>query len=121
MKATFSSWSKAAFEVVSAVIGAGGHFGEISAIDGLARSASVAAIEDCLLAALPPTQFEALIRDQPEIAIELLRGLVRIIRTDERLIELSTFTTRLSSKHPSRALAAAQPSAPSRRVLPSAT
>jgi CRP/FNR family transcriptional regulator, cyclic AMP receptor protein len=61
-------------EVVYAIIGAGGHFGELSAIDGFARSASVVAIEDCLLAALPPTQFEALIRDQPEIAIGLLRG-----------------------------------------------
>jgi CRP/FNR family transcriptional regulator, cyclic AMP receptor protein len=78
-------------EVVYAVIGAGGHFGELSAIDGLARSASVVAIEDCLLAALTPTQFESLILSQPEVAIELLRGLVRIIRTtDARLTELST-------------------------------
>jgi CRP/FNR family cyclic AMP-dependent transcriptional regulator len=51
----------------------------------------VVATEDCLLGAPPPTQFEALIRDQPEVAIGLLRGLVRIIRaTDERLIELTT-------------------------------
>ena len=78
-------------EVVYGVIGAGGHFGELSAIDGLARSASVVAIEDCLLAALPPTQFESLIRAQPEVAIGLLRDLVGIIRTtDERLTELST-------------------------------
>jgi CRP/FNR family transcriptional regulator, cyclic AMP receptor protein len=78
-------------EVVYAVIGAGGHFGELSAIDGLARSASVVAIEDCLLAALPPTQFESLIRAQPEVAIGLLRDLVGIIRTtDERLTELAT-------------------------------
>ena len=98
MTATCSSWSRAAFgpscsatgrEVVYAVIGAGGHFGELSAIDGLARSASVVAIEVARAAA--PTQFEALIRGQPEIAIGLLRGLVRIIRTtDERLIELTT-------------------------------
>jgi CRP/FNR family transcriptional regulator, cyclic AMP receptor protein len=81
-------------EVVYAVIGAGGHFGELSAIDGLARSASVVAIEDCLLAALTPTQFESLILSQPEVAIELLRGLVRIIRTtDARLTELSTLGT----------------------------
>lgn len=81
-------------EVVYAVIGAGGHFGELSAIDGLARSASVVAIEDCLLAALSPTQFESLIRSQSEVAIELLRGLVRIIRTtDQRLTELSTLGT----------------------------
>jgi CRP/FNR family transcriptional regulator, cyclic AMP receptor protein len=78
-------------EVVYAVIGAGGHFGELSAIDGLERSASVVAIEDCLLAALSATQFESVIRTQPEVALELLRGLVGIIRTtDERLSELST-------------------------------
>jgi CRP/FNR family transcriptional regulator, cyclic AMP receptor protein len=78
-------------EVVYAVIGAGGHFGELSAIDGLGRSASVVAIEDCLVAALSATQFESLIRAQPEVAIELLRRLVGIIRTtDERLTELST-------------------------------
>lgn len=78
-------------EVVYAVIGAGGHFGELSAIDGLARSASVVAIEDCVLAALTPIQFESLIRAQPEVALALLRRLARIIRTtDERLTELST-------------------------------
>jgi CRP/FNR family transcriptional regulator, cyclic AMP receptor protein len=78
-------------EVVYAVIGAGGHFGELSAIDGLERSASVVAIENCLLASLAPTQLASLIRSQPEVAIELLRGLVGIIRTtDERLTELST-------------------------------
>ena len=81
-------------EVVYAVIGAGGHFGELSAIDGLGRSASVIAIEDCLLAALTPTQFESLILSQREVAMELLRGLVRIIRTtDERLTEVSTLGT----------------------------
>ena len=81
-------------EVVYAVIGAGGHFGELSAIDGLARSAAVVAIEECLLAALTPTQFEALIISQPEVAMELLRGLVRMIRTtDERLTEVSTLGT----------------------------
>lgn len=80
-------------EVVYAVIGAGGHFGELSAIDGLARSASVVAIEDCLLAALTPTQFESLIRGQPEVAVALLRKLVGMIRTtDERLTELTTLT-----------------------------
>jgi CRP/FNR family cyclic AMP-dependent transcriptional regulator len=81
-------------EVVYAVIGAGGHFGELSAIDGLARSASVVAAEHCLLAALTPTQFESLILSRPEVALELLRNLVRIIRTtDERLTEVSTLGT----------------------------
>ena len=80
-------------EVVYAVIGAGGHFGELSAIDGLGRSASVIAIEPCLLAALTPIQFESLVVGQPQVALELLRGLVAIIRsTDERLSELSTLS-----------------------------
>jgi CRP/FNR family transcriptional regulator, cyclic AMP receptor protein len=84
-------FSSSGREVVYAVIGAGGHFGELSAIDGLGRSASVVAVEDCLLAALTATQLESLIRAQPEVAIELLRGLVAIIRTtDERLTEVST-------------------------------
>ena len=74
-----------------AVIGEGGHFGELSAIDGLARSASVVAIEDCLLATLTPTQFESLIRGQPDVAVALLRKMVGIIRaTDERLTEATT-------------------------------
>ena len=81
-------------EVVYAVIAAGGHFGELSAIDGVERSAWVVAIEDCLLAALTPTQFESLIRSQPEVALELLRALVTIIRTtDERLTEVATLGT----------------------------
>ena len=89
VRAVDFSWSGR--EVVYAAIGAGGHFGELSAIDGLERSASVVAIEDCLLAALTPTQFEALILGRPEVAMELLRDLVRIIRTtDERLSEVST-------------------------------
>ena len=55
---------------------------------------SVVAIEDCLLAALTPTQFKSLIRSQPEVALELLRALVKIIRiTDERLTEVSTLGT----------------------------
>jgi CRP-like cAMP-binding protein len=78
-------------EVVYAVIAAGGHFGELSAIDGLARSAFVVAIEECLLAVLTPTQFESLIRAQPEVTVALLRRLVGMIRTtDERLTEVTT-------------------------------
>jgi CRP-like cAMP-binding protein len=78
-------------EVMYAVIGEGGHFGALSAIDGLARSASVVAIEECLLASLTPMQLESLIRRHPDVAIGLLRSMVRMIRTtDERLIELTT-------------------------------
>jgi CRP-like cAMP-binding protein len=84
-------YSLAGREIVYAVIGPGGHFGELSAIDGQTRSAVVIAVEDCLLAALVPEAFEALLRRHPEVALRLLRGLVTIIRTtDERITELST-------------------------------
>jgi CRP-like cAMP-binding protein len=78
-------------EVMYAVIGEGGHFGELSAIDGLARSASVVALQECLLASLTPMQLESVIRRHPDVAIGLLRSMVRMIRTtDQRLIELTT-------------------------------
>ena len=37
-------------EVIYAVLGPGSHFGELAAIDGRGRSASVLAVEDCVLA-----------------------------------------------------------------------
>lgn len=84
-------YSLAGREIVYAVIGPGGHFGELSAIDGRTRSAVVIAVEDCLLAALVPEAFEALLRRHPDVALGLLRALVAIIRnTDERITELST-------------------------------
>ena len=49
------------------------------------------AVEDCLLAALVPEAFEALLRRHPDVALGLLRALVAIIRnTDERITEIST-------------------------------
>ena len=77
-------------EVAYAVNEAGSHVGELSAIDGEPRSASVEALEDCLVAALPSGPFHQLLLAQPVLAIELLKNLARIIRrNDERIAELS--------------------------------
>lgn len=84
-------YSPAGREVIYAVIGPGGHFGELAAIDGRGRSASVVAVEDCVLASITPSDFDSLLRRHPDVALALIRGLVEVIRTsDERITDLST-------------------------------
>ena len=74
-----------------AEIGAGGHVGEIAALDDGPRTAEVEAITDCRVAILSPGTFDALLHRRPCIAVALLRQLARIIRTaDLRITELST-------------------------------
>jgi CRP-like cAMP-binding protein len=78
-------------EVSYALIPTGGFFGELAAIDGQRRSASVVAAEKCLLAMVPPQVFIGLMRDHPDISLEVMRRLARIIRIcDDRIMDLST-------------------------------
>jgi CRP-like cAMP-binding protein len=70
---------------------AGGHFGELAAIDGEPRSAAVMAIEDSLVVALPYRHFLEVIRRHPSIALKLMTRLARIVRAStERIMDLST-------------------------------
>ena len=74
-----------------AEIEAGGHVGELAALDGGPRTADVEAITDCRVAILPPAAFNDLLHAHPCIAVALLRELARVIRTaDLRITELST-------------------------------
>jgi CRP-like cAMP-binding protein len=85
------NYSVAGREVNYASVPAGGFFGELSAIDSEPRSATAVADGPCLLAALPPRAFEELLRRHPEIAVQVLRRLARIIRIcDERIMDLAT-------------------------------
>ena len=69
----------------------GAHFGELAAIDGYPRSASVVALTDCHLAALSPTYFEELCQSHPKIAFQVMRSLASIVRSaTERIMDLST-------------------------------
>ncbi len=78
-------------EVALARVGAGGYFGELSAIDGRPRSASVVAAEDCVVATASPRTFTDLLADHPEMAKHVLHRLAGIIRScDERIMDLST-------------------------------
>ena len=71
-------------------IDAGAVLGQLAAIDGLPRAASVVAAEDSLLAGLPCDRFLALLKANGEVAVRLLKSLSQIIRsTNERVVSAS--------------------------------
>lgn len=67
-------------EITIATVTAGDTIGEISAIDGRGRSATVLADEDCVVAELPGDEFQALITRHGGLALELLRRWAATIR-----------------------------------------
>lgn len=70
---------------------AGHFFGELAAIDGSPRSASVMALQETTIAALPAETFTQLLRDEPDLAVQVMRRLASIVRTStDRIIDLST-------------------------------
>lgn len=72
-------------------IEAGGLFGELAAIDGDTRSASVVALRDTLVATLPQEAFLKLVMAHAELGLAVMRRLVHVIRTStHRIMDLST-------------------------------
>ncbi len=69
----------------------GNYFGELAALDGEPRSASVMALSDCLVAALPQDRFLNLLERHPSISLKVMKSLAGIIRTaTDRIMDLST-------------------------------
>lgn len=86
-----TTFSAAGRQVTFRDFGRGEHFGEVAAIDGMARSADVVGLDSGLLASLSPAALGRLLREEPSLAERLLRdfaGLVR--RLSARVIDLST-------------------------------
>lgn len=70
---------------------AGSYFGQLAAIDARPRSATVVAVNNSLLASVSPDTFISLLRDHPDMAIDVLRELAQFVRNStERIMELST-------------------------------
>jgi CRP-like cAMP-binding protein len=78
-------------EVAFRDLAAGDSFGELAAIDGGPRSASVVALADTLLACLPAEAFWEVLRTQPSVAEATLKRLAGLVRQlSDRVVEFST-------------------------------
>lgn len=85
------NFSMSGREIALARVPAGGYFGELSAVDGAPRSASVVALENCVMASLAPSAFVNLVIGHPDMAMHVLERLAAIVRScDERIMDLST-------------------------------
>lgn len=92
-KVQIVNYSLAGREVAFAELGSGSFFGELSAIDGAPRSASVVAQSGCLMASLSAVKFTALLEDHPKIMRALLARLTSMIRSNtERIMDVSTLS-----------------------------
>lgn len=90
-KVRIVNYSLSGREVTLGEVAAGGHFGELAALDGEPRSASVMALEDTVIAAMPPEHFLRVIQVHPEATLFILQSLSRIVRrSTERIMDLST-------------------------------
>lgn len=76
-------------------VGAGAIFGELSAIDGAPRSASVVVVEDLTVGRLPVAEFRRLVETLPSFTWALLEYLSALARgLTERVYEFSTMPVR---------------------------
>ena len=77
--------------VVFCHLDCGSMFGELSAIDGGARSAAIETMSDCTVASLTAVQFEHLVTTEPSVGLATIRQLVGDVRRlSERVHEFST-------------------------------
>ena len=85
------NYSLSGREITLDDLATGSHFGELAAIDGEPRSASVMALSDCLVASLPQEQFLALLEKHPSTALKVMKTLAGIVRfSTDRIMDLST-------------------------------
>jgi CRP/FNR family cyclic AMP-dependent transcriptional regulator len=73
-------------EVILAILSGGEFFGEMGLIDDAPRSASVVAIEPCELLVLTRRDFKKCMAENADMAMGVMRGLVRRLREADRKI-----------------------------------
>jgi CRP-like cAMP-binding protein len=90
-KARIVNYSFSGREISFTDLGPGAFFGELAAIDGQPRSASVVAVGETLVAAMPSGIFSRVVSEHPEVAMGMIRYLAGMVRrATERIMELST-------------------------------
>ena len=83
-------------EVFVTAIGAGEMFGELAALDGEPRSATIVALSDVVLAIMSQNDFMHCIENSPAAAICLARNLASQLRqSTEHIFELSALNVRV--------------------------
>ena len=88
-------FSSSGQEVILCDLAAGEIFGELTAIDGLARSALVVAKTDVVAASMSALDFVGLLQSNPQVSLAILRRLAgQVRRLTERIIEYSTLPVR---------------------------
>ncbi len=77
-------------EVILSILSEGDFFGEMSILDGETRSANVVTLEDSEILVIRREDFLQMLRDFPQIAINLLKELAhRLRRSDSQIKSLS--------------------------------
>lgn len=86
-------YSEAGREVTFRELGPGDSFGQLAAIDGNARSATVTALDATTLASITRDRFFRLIREHPDVGIDVMRDLAALIRDlTSRVVDGTTLT-----------------------------
>lgn len=81
-------------DVVLAFRGPGDVLGEVAALSGMPRSATVRALEPIDSIAVPVGDFEALLEQHPRVALELLRVVIdRLREADRQQFEFAAYQT----------------------------
>ncbi len=79
--------------IALATLGPGDIFGELAMLDGQARSASVEALSECELLALPAGDVRRLLQRSSEITVKLVVALTRRLRETNERIARQSFQT----------------------------
>lgn len=83
-------------QVSFADLAAGMSFGELAAIDGAPRSATIVALSDTVVACMSAAAFARVLDDHPAVTSRLLRHLVALVRRlSDRVVEFSVLPVRL--------------------------
>ncbi len=84
-------FSRSGKEVSFRDLGAGQVFGDLSAIDGEPRSATVVSLGETMIISMPAEIFWQALQDHPGVSAAMLKELTKLVRRlSERVVEFST-------------------------------
>lgn len=94
-KARVSVYAASGRQVSFRDINPPGLFGELAAIDGRPRSASIEALDRCAAMFMPQSQFLRMVNEHPAIALSVMSHLAGLVRSlTDRVVEFSTLAVR---------------------------